>query len=48
VAPNTKILEKTKYIHKKLFPSFYWFHTFCVKQNGARKMYEKIEIKTND
>jgi hypothetical protein len=40
--------EKTKYIHKKLFPSFYWSRTFYEMQNGARKMYEKIKIKTND
>jgi hypothetical protein len=44
---NTKSPEKTKYKYKKLFPNFYWSRTFYEMQNGARKMYEKIKIKTN-
>jgi hypothetical protein len=46
--PNKTIPEKTKYIDKKLFPNFYWSRTFYEMQNGARKKYEKIKIKTND
>jgi hypothetical protein len=42
-----KIPEKTKYINKRIFPNFYWSHTFCEMQNGARKRYEKIKTKTN-
>jgi hypothetical protein len=42
-----KILEKTKYIYKKIFPSFYWFHKVYGKQTDAGKKYEKIRKETN-
>jgi hypothetical protein len=48
LALNTKTPEKTKYINKKLFPNFYSSRTFYEMQNDARKMCEKIKIKTND
>jgi hypothetical protein len=45
--PKMKTLVQTKWLSKKIFPSFYWWYTFYEMQNDARKMNGKTKRGTN-
>jgi hypothetical protein len=44
---NRKILGRTMYRDKKIFPNFYLSHTFYEMQNDAERRCEKTKKRTN-